>query len=43
MVEAGQSFRTELREAKEGREVFAIFLLLAIACLVAESMLGRKA
>ena len=43
VVEAGQSFRTELREAKEGREVFAIFLLIAIACLVAESMLGRRA
>jgi hypothetical protein len=43
VVEAGQSFRTGLREAKEGREVFALFLLVAIACLVAESMLGRKA
>ena len=43
VVEAGQSFRTELREAKEGREVFALFLLIAIAALVAESILGRKA
>jgi hypothetical protein len=43
VVEAGQSFRTELREAKEGREVFAFFLLIAIAALVAESILGRKA
>jgi hypothetical protein len=43
VVEAGQSFRTELREAKEGREVFAIFLLVAIAALVAESILGRRA
>jgi hypothetical protein len=43
VVEAGQSFRTDLREAKEGREVFAFFLLLAIACLVAESILGRRA
>lgn len=43
VVEAGRSFRTELREAKEGREVFAFFLLIAIASLVAESILGRKA
>lgn len=43
VVEHGQSFRTELREAKEGREVFAFFLFIAIAALVAESILGRKA
>lgn len=43
VVRAGQSFRTELREAKEGREVFAAFLLVAIIALVAESVLGRKA
>jgi hypothetical protein len=43
VVQAGQSFRTELREAKEGREVYAVFVLLAIAALVAESILGRKA
>jgi hypothetical protein len=43
VVEAGQSFRTDLREAKEGREVFAFFLMIAIAALVAESILGRKA
>jgi len=43
VVEAGQSFRTDLREAKEGREVFAVFLMIAIAALVAESILGRKA
>jgi hypothetical protein len=43
VVQAGQTFRTDLRQAKEGREVFAFFLLIAIAALVAESVLGRKA
>jgi hypothetical protein len=43
VVRAGESFRTELREAKEGREVFAAFLLFAVAALVAESVLGRRA
>jgi hypothetical protein len=43
VVRAGESFRTDLREAKEGREVFAAFLMIAIAALVAESVLGRKA
>jgi len=43
VVEAGQSFRNDLRQAKEGREVFAVFLMIAIAALVAESFLGRKA
>lgn len=43
VVRAGESFRTELREAREGREVYAVFLMLAIAALVAESVLGRKA
>ncbi len=43
VVKAGESFRTDLREAKEGREIFAAFLLLAVAALVAESVLGRKA
>lgn len=43
VVRAGESFRTELREAKEGREVFAAFLLIAVAALAAESVLGRRA
>ncbi|HET6349765.1 MAG TPA: BatA domain-containing protein [Candidatus Krumholzibacteria bacterium] len=43
VVEAGQSFRSDLRQAKEGREVFAVFLMIAIAALVAESVLGRRA
>lgn len=33
----------DLRQAREGREVFAAFLLLAVASLVAESVLGRRA
>ncbi len=43
VVRAGEGFRTDLQEAKEGREVFAVFLLIAIAALVAESVLGRRA
>ncbi len=43
VVRAGESFRSDLREAREGREVYAAFLVLAIAALVAESILGRKA
>ncbi len=43
VVRAGEGFRTDLRQAKEGREVFAAFLLIAVAALVAESVLGRKA
>ncbi len=43
VVHAGEGFRTDLREAKEGREVFAAFLLIAVAALVAESVLGRRA
>jgi hypothetical protein len=43
VVRVSESFRTDLREAKEGREVFAAFVLIAMAALVAESALGRKA
>ncbi|HEX5131911.1 MAG TPA: BatA domain-containing protein [Candidatus Krumholzibacteria bacterium] len=43
VVEAGTSFRDDLREAREGREIYALFILTAIAALVAESILGRKA
>jgi len=42
VVKAGDSFRTDLRQAKEGREIYAMFLVLAIAALAAESVLGRK-
>lgn len=43
VVEAGESFRNDLREAREGREIYATFVLFAIAALAAESVLGRKA
>lgn len=43
VVEAGASFQDNLREAREGREIYAVFLLIAIAALVTESVLGRKA
>ncbi len=43
VVQAGESFRSELREAREGREIYAIFVMLAIAALVGESILGRRA
>ena len=43
VVKAGESFRTDLREAKEGREIFAAFLMIAVCALAAESVLGRKA
>ncbi len=43
VVTAGESFRDDLREAREGREIYAVFVMLAIAALVAESVLGRKA
>jgi hypothetical protein len=43
VVEAGSSFRDDLRQAREGREIYAMFVLFAIAALAAESVLGRKA
>ena len=43
VVEAGTSFRDDLREAREGREIYAMFILIAIAALATESVLGRKA
>jgi hypothetical protein len=43
VVEAGEDFLDDLEEARQGREVFAAFLVLALAALVAESLLGRKA
>lgn len=42
VVEVGDSFRDNLRQAREGREIYAMFVLLAIAALAAESVLGRK-
>jgi Aerotolerance regulator N-terminal/von Willebrand factor type A domain len=43
VVHAGESFKTDLRQAREGREIYAVFVVLAIAALVGESVLGRKA
>jgi len=43
VVQAGASFRDDLREAREGREIYAMFVLVAMAALAAESVLGRKA
>lgn len=43
VVAAGESFREDLRQAREGREIYAMFILFAIAALAAESVLGRKA
>ena len=43
VVHAGESFRTDLRQAREGREIYAVFVMLAIVALVGESVLGRKA
>jgi hypothetical protein len=43
VVRTGDSFRDQLRQAREGREVYAWFIMFAIAALAAESVLGRKA
>ncbi|MFH1756252.1 MAG: hypothetical protein ABIA59_11190, partial [Candidatus Latescibacterota bacterium] len=43
VVETGDEFEKNLREEKEGREIYGFFLILAAAALVAEAMLGRKA
>jgi hypothetical protein len=43
VVETGDEFARNLREEKEGREIYGFFLILAAAALVAEGMLGRRA
>ncbi len=43
VVGTGQAFADDLRRAREGREIFAVFLLLAAAALVSEALLGRRA
>ncbi len=43
IVDTGDEFGDKLKEAREGREVYAIFLLLAAAALAGESLLGRRA
>jgi len=42
VVRAGEDIAASLNEARQGREVFAFFVLLAAAALVAESLLGRR-
>ena len=43
VVQAGPDFLDNLEEKRQGREVFAFFVLLVAVALVAESILGRKA
>lgn len=43
LVGTSDDFVTNLKEERQGREVFAFFIFLATAALVAESILGRKA
>lgn len=43
VVETAGDFAANLREKRQGREIFAFFILLAAGALVAESYLGRKA
>ncbi len=42
-VDTSGNLVANLRREKQGREVYALFLLLAISALVLESVLGRKA
>lgn len=42
VVRASDNFADELQAKREGREIFAIFLFLALAALVTESILGRR-
>jgi len=43
VVNASTNLAENLREQKQGREIYAFFLLLAVSALVLESLLGRKA
>ena len=43
IVNASTNLAENLREQKQGREIYAFFLLLAVSALVLESVLGRKA
>jgi hypothetical protein len=42
IVHAGENFIDDLKAKRQGREVFALFILLAMAALVAESILSRR-
>jgi len=43
VVAPGSDFDRNLEVARKGREIYALFILLAIGALAAESLLGRKA
>jgi hypothetical protein len=43
LVDPGKDLASEIRRERQGREIYAIFLLLAAAALGAEAILGRKA
>lgn len=43
VIEVTGNLSEDLRRERQGREVFAVFLLLALCALVAEAILGRKA
>jgi hypothetical protein len=43
LVDTTSDLAANLQREKQGREVYAVFLLLALSALVLESLLGRKA
>jgi hypothetical protein len=43
VVDVTGDLAEDIRRERQGREVFAAFLLLALSALVAEALLGRKA
>ncbi|UCG52617.1 MAG: BatA domain-containing protein [Candidatus Latescibacterota bacterium] len=43
VVETSGDFAQNLRRETQGREIYAVFLLLALSALVVEALLGRKA
>ena len=43
VVQTAVNFAANLQREKQGREIYALFLLLAVSALVLESLLGRKA
>jgi hypothetical protein len=43
IIDASTDLASNLQREKQGREVYALFLLIALSALVVESILGRKA
>ena len=43
LVEPSGDLASALRRERQGREIYALFLLLAATALAAEALLGRKA